>query len=222
MIAKEQLTAWQRWELASLDEPGGKTAPAGNQPPTVGELDRLREDARKEGLAAGLAEGRQQGHAEGLETGHRAGLELAARESAQQAAQWQSLLEGFDRELVQADRNVSAELLSLACDIAACMIKTVLPVKPELVLPLIEQAIAALPVAQRNGKIHLNPDDAALVRNPLHEELAQQGWQIVENSQLARGGCRIETHSNLVDATLATRWERLMRALGQNTEWIGP
>lgn len=223
MIPKEQQTAWQRWELGSLDaaapkKPGG----TGVQPPTVNELEQLREQARKEGYAAGLAEGREAGHAAGMQTGTQAGLQQVALQNEALARQWQALLDGFSLELAQADQRVSAELLTLACDLAASMIRTALPVKRELVLPLVEQAIAALPVVQRNGKIHLNPADAALVREHLHETLEQQGWHLVENVQIAAGGCRIETHSNQIDATLATRWERLMRALGQDTAWIAP
>ena len=223
MIPKEQQTAWQRWELGSLDTAAPKKpGAAGVQPPTVNELEQLREQARREGYAAGLAEGREAGHAAGLRDGMQAGLQQAAQQNEALAQQWQALLDGFALELAQADQHVSAELLALACDLAASMIRTVLPVKRELVLPLVEQAIAALPAIQRGGKIHLNPADAALVREHLHDALVQQGWHLVENIQIAAGGCRIETHSNQVDATMATRWERLMRALGQDTAWIAP
>jgi flagellar assembly protein FliH len=46
---------------------------------------------------------------------------------------------------------------------------------------------------------------------------------VVEDGQIARGGCKIDTASNQIDATAASRWHRLTSALGNNNvEWLGP
>ncbi len=220
MLPKEQMTAWQRWELASFDNTQKSELPPGMRLPTVEELEALREQARKEGYAAGHAEGLQSGHIQGHAEGLRTGAEAAQADIAPIAARMNALLTAFDQDLLRVDALISSELMTLACDLAAAMLKTALPIRPELLLPLVSQAIASLPVLQRSGKLFLHPSDAALVKTHLHHELTQQNWQVIEDAQIQPGGCRLDSHSNLLDATLEGRWQRLMTQLGQNTEWF--
>ena len=214
MIPKEQLTAYQRWEMASLDEPSNKVAAASSS--TNEELVAIREQARREAYTKGLAEGYQTGHSEGLE----AGLAESRQQTALLINQFSSIVENFNNELAQADNLIAADLLDLAMNIAQAMIKTALPIRPELVIPIINEAIRDLPALQTNAKLILNPDDATLVKEHLLDELSQNGWSIIEDSQIEAGGCRIETNSNQIDATLSTRWERLALALGKEADWL--
>ena len=213
MIPKEQLTAYQRWEMASFDEISNKAAPS---PVSNEELVAIREQARREAYTKGLAEGYQTGHSEGLE----AGLAESRDQTALLISQFSSIVENFNNELAQADNLIAADLLDLAMNIAQAMIKTALPIRPELVLPIINEAIRELPALQRNAKLILNPDDATLVKQHLFDELSQNGWSIIEDIQIEAGGCRIETNSNQIDATLSTRWERLALALGKEADWL--
>ncbi|HEY9381735.1 MAG TPA: hypothetical protein VIQ01_10875, partial [Burkholderiales bacterium] len=65
-IPKEQLSAYERWEIGSLLEPRGKAGgdarrandPAAETPATTTELQRITAEAHKAGYAAGLKEGR--------------------------------------------------------------------------------------------------------------------------------------------------------------------
>jgi len=100
------------------------------------------------------------------------------------------------------------------------MLKTALKVHPELVLPTVTAAIHSLPVLQLPATIMLHPDDAALVREHMEEELSKHGWKIEEDPQLARGGCRILTRTNQIDATAETRWKRLAESLSRKLDWL--
>ena len=214
MIPKEQLTAYQRWEMASFDEaplPGSKAPVISSE-----ELTLIREQARHEAYAKGLAEGYQTGHSEGLISGANEGRD----QTNQLITQLSSLASNFNNALAQADSLIAADLLDLALNIAQAMIKTALPVLPELVLPIIHEAIRDLPTLQRNAKLILNPADAVLVKEHLQDDLSKNGWSIVEDYQIEAGGCRIETGCNQIDATLGKRWQRLAAALGQDTSWL--
>jgi flagellar assembly protein FliH len=68
----------------------------------------------------------------------------------------------------------------------------------------------------------LNPADAQIVRNGIGEELDKGGWRVVEDPSIGRGGCKIDTASNQIDAQAGSRWQRLTAALGKNIEWLGP
>jgi flagellar assembly protein FliH len=52
------------------------------------------------------------------------------------------------------------------------------------------------------------------------EQLTHSGWKIFEDARIERGGVRIETANSQIDASLETRWNRVVAALGQDTTWL--
>ena len=113
-------------------------------------------------------------------------------------------------------------LLILALDLAKAMLKTSLEVRPELVLPVVRESIDYLPSLQQPAVLHLHPEDALLVREQMGEELAGGGWRIAEDEQMERGGCRVDTPSNSIDAGATSRWRRIAAALGKSGDWMAP
>jgi flagellar assembly protein FliH len=68
--------------------------------------------------------------------------------------------------------------------------------------------------------IQLNPDDASLVRLYLSEQFAHADHRIREDPATVRGGCIIETNGSQLDATLATRWKRVVESMGAKNDWV--
>lgn len=222
LIPKEQLSAYERWEKAALEDfdleadalPAAASAafdvapePA---PPLLSEeeLDAIRAQAREEGLV----QGREQGYADGL---------AAAREQGRLERQrLEDMARSFAAEIAQANESVAQELLDLALELSRALLKTALEVRPALLLPIVQDAIQYLPTLQPPARLFLHPADAQLVREQLGDTLQSQGWQIQDDKQILRGGCRLETRSNQIDATLDTRWQRLNAALGKDTAWL--
>ncbi|UOA09029.1 flagellar assembly protein FliH [Methylobacter sp. S3L5C] len=213
-----QQTAYQRWELASLDE--NEVPEKIEQNLDIAKLTQEMTAARDEAYQIGLEEGR----AIGLTKGHAQGLTQGIAEGHQQIAAIGEVLSKINRQYQQeihlAHESTASQLLELALDIAQAMLKTALPVRPELLLPVIEQAVNALPSLQLPATLYLNPLDTDLVRTALGEDLQQSGWRLLTDGNIERGGCRIETATNEIDATLTTRWRRLQQSLGQNTDWL--
>jgi flagellar assembly protein FliH len=89
-----------------------------------------------------------------------------------------------------------------------------LHVQPERVLPLIEAALEALPSMRQPGEVKLHPQDLERARAALTEEMRAVGWRCIADDRVEPGACLVETASNSVDATLATRWQRLQEGLG--------
>ncbi|PZP50934.1 MAG: flagellar assembly protein FliH [Azospira oryzae] len=197
IIPKERLSAFQRWELGHFNETRTEDPPV--KLPTAEELERLHQSARDEGYAAGYAEGRNdvRAHAE----------RLKALGDA-----WAGALARFDEEVAEA-------LTRLALDIASQVVRAALTVRPELVTAVVKEAIASLPHPGGHPRLLLHPDDAALVRAHLGNELDHGGWKVVEDPAIERGGCRVESAATSVDATLATRWERVAAALQDEKVW---
>ena len=162
----------------------------------------------------------QDGYAEGLAQGHAAGLDIGRVESAQEMLHLQQIAEAFGSEVARADEVIADEMLNLGLDLAKAMLKTALEVRPELVLPVVAEAIHYLPSLQQPALLFLHPADARLAREFIGEELSKAGWRVTEDPHLERGGCRVETPTNQIDASTETRWKRIAAALGKTADWL--
>nr|WP_293780501.1 flagellar assembly protein FliH [uncultured Oxalicibacterium sp.] len=223
LIPKEKQSAYQRWEMESFgdDRPSARQSTAAEQPDLQQlalqkQIDMARAQAHAEGLAAGLQEGRDAGRQEGYAAGLAEGRAAAEEERQQLLA----IAETFGTEVAQANELIAADMLSLSLDVAKAMLKTALQVKPELVVPIVRESIHYLPTLQQPALLHLHPEDAALVSAHMNDELTVAGWRIVEDIHQERGGCRIETATNQVDASTSTRWQRIAAALGKESDWL--
>lgn len=221
-LPKEKQTAYQRWELASFgdDEPQQPSHPIPPPPivPAVPPEEALAKFNAE--LDALRAQAKEQGHAEGLAEGRVRGLEEGRSQAAQEREAFRQLAESFSSEVARADDVIAEDLLKLSLDIAKAMLKTALNVQPELVLPIVGESVRYLSSLQHPALLFLHPDDAPIVREHMGEELAKAGWRVAEDAHVARGGCRIETASNQIDASINGRWERIAAGLGQANGWL--
>jgi flagellar assembly protein FliH len=213
IIPKEQLSAYQRWEMASFgdERPSAIQQNAANEASaqqTAEELARLREEARLQGYAAGVEQGRV------------AGLEAGRAQAAGELQQLREIAGSFGAAVAQSSETVATDLLTLALDLAKAMLKTALNVRPEVMLPIVSEAIRYLPSLQHPALLVLNPADAALVKQHMSDELEKAGWRVAEEVHMERGGCRVETASNQIDASPSVRWQRIADALGKQSDWL--
>ncbi len=212
-VPKEKLTAYQRWEVAAFDEaeqaaqasaartagadPGERTAVT---LATATEIERMHADASAQGYAAG--------HAEGL---------AASRHGA---ARMEAILASLQQSIRGLDQHVADQLLATAVEIANQVLRQSLRIKPELLLPVVREAVATLNAHLGHPAIFVHPDDAALLRAELAEQFANNNWRLIEDATLTAGGCRVELGASEVDATLETRWRRVIEAIGISQEWL--
>lgn len=195
-----RLTAWERWELASFDADAPTAANGdGSAPVTVDrqELERLREDARREGYNAGYAAG-----------------QVAAQEEAGRLARAAASL---DEALAEFDQQVADELLALAMEIARQVVRDEISARPDVIVKVVHEALSQLP--HQHATIFLHPDDASLVRSYAGDALTHAGHRLLEDVRLNRGDCILESGSSQSDATLATRWRRVIETLGLSGAW---
>ena len=209
---KEMQTAYQRWEMNSFGDE--RPSVVAKRPPPI--------ELPNEDTIAGIREeARLIGYEEGHAAGYADGLAIGRAEAAKELEHLQSVAVTFGNALSEADETIANDVLELALQLARGMLRTALEVKPELIIPVVREAIGYLPVLQQPALLILNPDDALLIKAAMGEELDKGGWRIVDDAQVGRGGCRIDTASNQIDAQAASRWSRLTAALGKNIEWLG-
>jgi len=184
--------------------------------PTVEELEAIREAARQEGFAQGHEEGVAAGHA----SGYQDGLDQGRLEAAAELTHLQELATTFGQAVTEADEAIAHDVLELSLHLAKNMVRTAFTVRPDYIIPVVREAIDYLPTLQQPALLMLHPEDALLVREHIGETLDKSGWRIVEDDAIARGGCRVDTASNQIDAQIASRWQRLTHALNENIDWL--
>ena len=196
IIPKEQLSAYQRWEMNSFDGAASSAVPL----PTAEDVENIQQQAYQEGFASGYREGKGKVDTE--------------------LARLVQLMSALDQALFQFDETLTQNLLSLALDVAKQMMREALRVRPELVLPVIREAVNSLPQASQHPHLNLHPEDVALVRSLMADELNHFHWKLLEDSRVERGGCRVETANSEVDATVENRWKRILASLGRDGAWL--
>jgi flagellar assembly protein FliH len=212
---KELQSAYQRWEMASFGDHRPSAQPKSAAVPVV-------ELPSEEMLAAIREQARQEGYDAGKDAGYADGLAIGRAEAAKELEHLQAIALEFGSAVAHADEAIAGDVLDLALHLAKGMLRTALEVKPELVIPVVREAIEYLPVLQQPALLILNPADAEIVRGAIGEELDKGGWRVVQDPAIGRGGCKIDTATNQIDAQAASRWERLTHALGKNLEWLAP
>lgn len=173
---------------------------------------------REAGHAAGHAAGLEDGHREGLTAGHGEGLVLGHREGmAAAAGELEARRQLLDAGLAELSAPLAAlepaleqELLALVVAIARQLVRRELKTSPGEIVATIRATVPLLPLAERRVALHVHPDDATLLRE--HGALAE-GWQLVEDAALSRGGCRLEAGHSRIDATVETRLNAAIAAL---------
>lgn len=178
--------------------------------PTAADVERIHQEAWTEGFREGQKQGREDGLAES---------ELQ-RQSLRQRLD--DLINHLSSALEQVDQEMAEELLDFAVELARQIAGHGLQVQPESLLPVIREAMAALPLHHGTVLIHLCPEDMDMVREHFGEQLSHAGWKLVEDKHVQRGGCKLHSGSSEIDATVATRWRRVLETIGARAEWLEP
>jgi flagellar assembly protein FliH len=225
ILPKEQQSAYQRWEMASFGDERPSAVAARKPPvvaPTLQEVAKIRADAQSEAYALGRATGLEDGYAEGLAQGMAQALAEGREQAARELDSLRQIAQAFGAAVTSADAFIAQDMLDLTLDLSKAMLKTALIVRPELLLATVRDAVDHLPILQQPALMYLHPDDILLVKEHIGDELSKAGWRLLEDAEMERGGCRLDTASNQIDASPSSRWQRLAAALGSDIGWLTP
>ena len=156
--------------------------------------------------------GYRDGHVEGVRKGE---AELAKRiaEVDVKLAALDAIMGTLARPLEELDATIETELTRLALAIAKHLVRREIKIDPTQIIGIIRHTLSLLPLSARNIRIHLHPDDAAIVRERLARATGEQEWQLAEDPLMARGGCRLTTENSSVDARFESSVAAVMSGL---------
>ncbi len=185
VIRGEELGDCAAWLVPQVSQDGAQKA----RPLTARDLENIQKRAREEGFR----QGREEGKAAGLG-------ELQA-----QIRTLQTLLQSLDKPLEQLDETIERQLTELAMLVARQLVRRELKTEPEQVVAVVREALSALPVATRNVRLALHPEDAALIRQTLIPAEGDAPLEVVDDPVQSRGGCRVVTDTSQIDASVEAR-----------------
>lgn len=187
-----------RWEAPSIQKPTAKEA--AEQAAQQQEVERQRMLT-----AESIEKLQKQAYAEGRAEGFQKGIDDAAAEIRQRVAHLEAVLNKLDQPLSELDEEVVGQMVSLSLNIARQLVRRELKIDPGQVVAVVRETISSLPVAARNIRVFLNPEDAHIVRDALALSSAEQRWEIVEEPVMSRGGCKVVTDTSRIDASMESR-----------------
>jgi flagellar assembly protein FliH len=236
VIPKEELANYTRWQIDSFDTGPSVQPTVAQQPPsnhlvdaqqlahqdlneplastlplpTAEAIEHIHDEARKAGYEAGFSEGQKAGEI---------AAEQAMREVAQASADHiAQMVSSLQEAIISMEQSVADQILALSLEVARQMVCGIVKVDKTVLLPIIREAIAALPLHHGHLFLNLNPADAHSVRELMGDQLTQMNTQVVESSEVAPGGCIIKAGASEIDASLETRWRRVLEAIGTTTD----
>lgn len=197
-------------EPPSLPDPAELVAEAERQAHALlaraeAEANDLIERVTRAAYEDGLTQGRDDGYQEGL-TAWRQGVE-ALRAAADAF--------GVEREARLAE--LEPDLMRLGLLVASKVLLRE-PRDAALVKGLVDAAVAKVG-ADAVVRLRLNPQDATHLGPPppspfgASKSAAPPGFEVVADPAVGSGGCVVETKTGRVDATFATQFEELARAV---------
>ncbi|UJP05947.1 MAG: flagellar assembly protein FliH [Nitrosomonas sp.] len=250
MTVNDKAQPYRRWELEALDQPEqpqpqpSVDVVSAVEMPKPEDLVTQVEQSRscdsdvdpqaiiptavampsEEEIAAIVQQAKDRGYTDGYQQGHAAGYtdgrSTAEAEVKSEITRMQAILSQLDHDLHTVDQSMADQLLELAIALAGKIVARSLVLKPELIVPIVQEAIRNLPNAMQHPRIYLHPDDAKLVLMHLSERIAEEHWSIREDERLSRGGCRIELNGCEIDGELDVRWRKVVSAIGYTNDWF--
>jgi flagellar assembly protein FliH len=165
------------------------------------------------GYEAGLEEGRVAGHAAGFHQGKHEGT-VSGKSAINE--QLNSLLVplGALRELLEDGhakqvREQQSLILDLVRRVSQQVIRCELTLQPQQILKLVEETLSALPDDQSDMKIHLEPNTVIKLKELAEDKI--RGWNLVADSNISAGSCRIVSDKSDADASVETRLDTCMK-----------
>lgn len=249
--SKEELSAFERWELPAMDDElvttGSDNAftstPTRQHPKTssshVPQSELDSDDDHIEPLTAedletirqaAYDEGKEQGQQDGYKAGYDQGYKSGESDVKASVTKLAQISRALLEPIPQQDDELETALLELVENICTRVVHRELKVNSESVLVIVKEALGCLNAGAKRVRIHLNPEDAEFVKNALDEggEL-DETWRFLPHQTITPGGCIVDTDTTVIDMRAEKRlatvikqiYEQDQKVLEQETQQEG-
>ncbi len=213
-IPGEEIDAVAQWSFGAVDSAALRAVAKAQTEEDAAHA--ARDDVvRTQAFAEGFAQGRA--HA-AVEVEHRMAeyTRVQGQDAAQQLA---ALLAAAQAQIEQARQAMAQGVLELSVEMARQVLRHELSVNPNVLQPVVREGLAVLAADNQHATIRLNTVDLEVVREALGVAFEGLALKAVADASVKPGGCIIESAGTVVDATLQTRWRRVVAKLGLELDW---
>lgn len=179
----------------------------------------LRQQGYEDGFAAGYAEGFAKGHAQAALAGQQQLDDYVATQGRDAAHHFFQLFDQVRTQLAEQEQDIAKGVLEMACELARQVLRKELSVNPNLLQPVIREALGMLVLDNRAAVVRLNPADVDVFAGTLQDDFGALALTLVPDASVTQGGCLVECAGAVVDGTVERRWQRAVASLGLESRW---
>lgn len=164
-------------------------------------------DAEHRPEHAGMSEEehRQQAFDQAYNEGYAAGKEQGLLELEQRKQVLENFLSALARPFDDQSEEIAEYLAQLAGRIAKGLVRRELRDNPETLLAMVRDTVSALNSSEHEITIHLNPNNAPVIRDLIHDECKEQRWRIIDDPMISNNNCKVSCVNSVIDADLDQR-----------------
>ena len=178
--------------------------PTDIDPISAEELQKITDDAEKEGYDIGYSEGIEKGTKEGFEQGLKDGEVSILEKTTQLDAISEALLIPLQKE----QEILEQQMVDMICQLTRSIVKKELTTDSSIIKDTVSSALALLQDKEKNISIHLHEQDIETIQTRLKDKDISAVYE-VDNSLLP-GGCRIDNAHSHIDASMDKQLEKLL------------
>ena len=223
-IPSEEVGAVTQWKFGAVD--GSDLVEPEPEPEALPEVPVIDEAAQlalvQQACDDAYAQGFAQAQAETALEWQRRMDDYVAQQGQELAQSLHAVSQSLDASLAGIQQKMAQDVLALACDIAREVVRQELSCNPQVLLPVVQEAVGMLLSEGRPAVVRMNPSDMEAVQVPLTSLVGGSGVQWLPDAAIAAGDCQVESGGTVVDATLAKRWDRAVATLGLQSPWQEP
>lgn len=219
-IPREEVGDVTQWRFGAVDGSDAVVEePVEEDPIALAQEEADRQAELEQARAEGFALGEAQGHAQAtLEWQQR--MDAYVKGQGQEAARrLDAVVQVLNASLGDLQQNMAQGVLELACEIARQVVRQELRTNPQVLKPVVREALGMLVSDGRPATVRLHPEDLAMVGQELQQEMAAASLQWVADASVPPGGCLVEQAGMVVDGRLDKRWQHAIAPLGLASAW---
>ncbi|MDT8992904.1 flagellar assembly protein FliH [Curvibacter sp. APW13] len=221
-IPGEDIAQVVDWSFAAVDSQSDRFAAklrAQEMQEALQKEENLRQVGYAEGYGAGYSEGFAKGHEQAALAGQQQLDDYIAQQGQAAAERFSRLFEQVQLQLAQQEQQIAQGLLEMACEIARQVLRKELSINPNLLQPVIREALGMLVLDNRAATVRLHPVDADVLAGTVREDFAGLALNLVPDASVTPGGCMVECAGAVVDGTVEKRWQKAVARLGLESRW---
>ncbi len=217
-IPGEEIDVVEQWNFGAIDTASQLLAAqvkAREAAEAAAQGQVMQQQGYQSGYAAGIVQGRTQAQAEV----RRQMDEFLAKQAKEAGNNLARLLTSAQNQLSDAEQAMAQDVLELTCELARQVLRHELGVNPNVLMPVIREALALLGAQNKSAVVRMNPSDMVVLQDLIQAEFSGLSITLVGDAAVSRGGCLVESAGTVVDGSLQKRWQRAVANLGLSIDW---